>query len=100
VQTGTNLYLIPAEPEKATDVLRFFVTGVASDGTFTVNNLPPGKYLAFTQANVGGQIAALAKLREPEAAAARAKLRRSAETKKTEIELKPCQNLTDYHLKQ
>jgi hypothetical protein len=100
VQSGTNLYLVPAEPDKATDVLRFFVSEVSSDGTFTFNNLPPGKYLALTQANVDGQISTLAKLREPEAATARAKLRRSAEAKKTEVELKPCQNLTDYKLKQ
>jgi hypothetical protein len=101
-QTGTIVYLIPAEPDKATDILRFFATDVASDGTFTLNNLPPGKYLALTQANVDAQIATQAKLREPEteAAAARAKLRRAAETKKTEIELKPCQNLAEYQLKQ
>ena len=102
VQPGSVFYLIPAEPDKATDVLRFFATDVASDGTFTLNNLPPGKYLALTQANVDAQIATQAKLREPEseAATARVKLRRAAETKKTEIELKPCQNLADYQLKQ
>ena len=101
VQPGTIFYLVPAEPDKATDVLRFFVTDVASDGAFTLNNLPPGKYFALTQTNVDAQIATQAKLREPEteAAAARAKLRRAAEAKKTEIELKPCQNLADYHLK-
>ena len=102
VQSGTNLYLVPAEPDKATDLLRFFVTDVAADGTFVLNNLPPGKYLALTQANVDASIATQAKLREPEteAVTARAKLRRTAETRKTEIELKPCQNLTDYQLKQ
>lgn len=101
---GMVLYLVPAEPDKAEDVLRFFVTEIASDGTFTLNNLPPGKYLAITQTNVDGQIATLTKLRQPEAAAARTKLRRSVEaqreTQKTEIELKPCQNLADYQLKQ
>ncbi|HEX3252244.1 MAG TPA: carboxypeptidase-like regulatory domain-containing protein [Pyrinomonadaceae bacterium] len=94
VQPGTNLYLVPAELDKGTDVLRFFVTEVGTDGTFTLNNLPPGKYLALT--NVEPPV----KLRDPEAAAARAKLLRTAATKKTEIELKPCQNLTDYQLKQ
>ena len=97
---GMVVYLIPAEPDKADDVLRFFFAGIASDGTFTLNSLPPGKYIAFTQTNVDGQIATLTKLRQPEAAAARTKLRRSAETQKTEIELKPCQNLADYQLKQ
>ena len=101
VQSGTNLYLVPAEPDKVTDVLRYFVTDVASDGTFALNNLAPGKYLVLTQTNVDPSLAGQAKLREPEteAATARAKLRRTAETKKTEIELKPCQNLTGYQLK-
>ena len=49
---------------------------------------------------VDAQIATLAKLRQPEAATARGKLRRTAETKKSEIELKPCQNRSDYQLKQ
>jgi protocatechuate 3,4-dioxygenase beta subunit len=97
---GTVVYLIPSEPDKAEDVLRFFVADIASDGTFALNNLPPGKYLAFTQTNVDPQIATAAKLRQPEAAPARTKLRRTAETQKTEIELKPCQNLADYQLKQ
>jgi carboxypeptidase family protein len=99
-QPGTIFYLIPAEPDKATDVLRLFAADVAPDGTFSLNNLPPGKYLALAQETVDPQIATQTKLREPEAATARAKLRRTAEAKKTEIELKPCQNLTDYQLKQ
>ena len=96
---GMVVYLVPAEPDKAEDVLRFFVTDVASDGTFTLNSLPPGKYLAVTQTNVDAQIATLTKLRQPEATPARTKLRHTAETQKTEIELKPCQNLVDYKLK-
>ena len=96
---GVVVYLVPAEPDKAEDVLRFFVTEVASDGAFTLNNLPPGKYLAFTQTNVDAQIATLTKLRQPEAAPARTKLRRTAEAQKSEIELKPCQNLADFQLK-
>ena len=40
----------------------------------------------------------LVKLRLPESAETRAKLRRAAESQKTNLELKPCQNLTDYEL--
>ena len=93
------VYLIPNDREKADDVLRYFVTDVDVDGTFTFNNLPPGKYLALPQSTVEPQIATLAKLRQPDATTARAKLRRTAETKKSEIELTPCQNLTDYQIK-
>jgi hypothetical protein len=97
VPEGLAVYLMPASPDKAEDVLRFFVTSVAADGTFGFNNLPPGKYLVLT--NSDAQNASLAKLRQPESAAARTKLRRTAETKKIEIDLKPCHNLNDYQLK-
>jgi len=40
----------------------------------------------------------LTKLRLPEETETRAKLRRDAEAEKTEIEFKPCQNVTDYQL--
>ena len=93
------VYLIPNDKDKVDDVLRYFVTDVEADGTFTFNNLPPGKYLALTQTTVEPQIATVAKLHQPEAAAARIKLRRTAETMKAEIELKPCENLADYQLK-
>ena len=93
-------YLIPNDKDKLEDVLRYFVTNIAADGTFTFNNVPPGKYLALTQTTVDAQIASAVKLHSPGAADARAKLRRSAEAKKSEIELKPCLNVGDYHLKQ
>jgi hypothetical protein len=97
---GMVVYLVPSEPSKADDVLRFFVTEIAADGTFALNNLPPGRYWALAQSNTDAQTATMRKLREPEAANARTKLRKTAETQKTEIELKPCQNLTGYELKQ
>jgi hypothetical protein len=96
---GMVLYLVPAEPDKADDVVRFFVTEIGADGTFALNNLPPGRYWALGQTNTDAQTATLTKLRQPDAATARTKLRKTAETQKTEIELKPCQNLTDYQLK-
>jgi hypothetical protein len=92
---GTSLYLVPAEPDKANDVLRYFVSDVGDDMTFTFNNLPPGRYLTYLHT----QATTLKKLRQPEAAPERLKVRRGAETKKNEMELKPCQNLVDYQLK-
>ena len=99
-QPAGMVYLVPNDKDKVDDVLRYFVTDIAADGTFTFSNLPPGRYLALTQTNVEAQIATQAKLRQPEAATARAKLRRTADAKKSELELKPCQNLADYQLKQ
>ncbi|HEU4833331.1 MAG TPA: carboxypeptidase-like regulatory domain-containing protein [Pyrinomonadaceae bacterium] len=91
-----SIVLMPAEPDKADDVLRYFVSEVSGDLTFAFNNLPPGRYLA----SIETQPPTLAKLRQPESAPVRTKLRRAAEAKKTEIELKPCQNLVDYQFKQ
>ena len=98
VPVGAFVFLVPAEPDKGEDVLRFFVTEVAADGTFGLNNLPPGKYWTLAQTTNDAQITAAGKLRQPESAAARTKLRRAAETAKSELELKPCQNVADYQL--
>jgi len=95
--SGFGVYLIPAEREKSADVLRYFMTSVQADGTFSFNNLAPGRYLALVQP-LDAQTDTPAKLRLPDAAETRTKLRRAAESQKTNLELKPCQNLTDYEL--
>jgi hypothetical protein len=99
VASGVGVYLLPADREKVADVLRYFVTNVAADGAFSFNNLPPGRYLVLLRA-LDADTNTIAKLRLPDATEARTKLRRAAETQKTNLELKPCQNLTDYELKQ
>jgi hypothetical protein len=96
--TKSFIYLVPAEPEKADDVLRFFASLVAADGSFALNNLPPGRYWAIAKASDENESNVLSKLRLPDEAEARAKLRKEAELAKLETELKPCQNVTDYSL--
>ena len=98
VPAGAVVYLVPAEPNKGDDVLRYFVDEVSSDGAFMFNSLPPGRYWSLLQTPPPSDIATLTKLRLPESADARLKLRRTAETQKSEIELKPCQTLNDYQL--
>ncbi|HEY2962711.1 MAG TPA: carboxypeptidase-like regulatory domain-containing protein [Pyrinomonadaceae bacterium] len=97
VPAGLGVYLVPGEREKVADVLRYFVASVAADGTFAFNNLPPGRYLSLLQ-TLAADTSTLAKLRLPEADDARTKLLRAAEAQKTNVELKPCQNLTDFQL--
>jgi hypothetical protein len=92
---ATSIYLVPAEPDKANDVLRYFMSDVGDDLTFTFNNLPPGRYFTY----LDSRTTTLTKFRQPEAVPERLKVRKSAETKKNEIELKPCQNLADYQFK-
>ena len=92
------IYLVPAESEKAEDVLRFFASLVAADGSFALNNLPPGRYRTIAKAAGENDSNVLSRLRLPDEAQARSKLRQEAEVAKTETELKPCQNVTDYQL--
>lgn len=93
-----NVHLVPAEKEKAEDVLRFFTVTVEADRKFLVSNVPPGRYLAFAAVVADNESTAISKLRLPDEVEARVKLRREAEAAKNEIELKPCQNLSDYQL--
>lgn len=92
------LHLVPAEKENAEDVLRFFTAAVPADGAFAFNNLPPGRYWALARQSADGEPQSDATLRASEEADTRLKIRRAAEAAKTEVELKPCQNVIDYQL--
>jgi len=87
------VYMVPAEGEKAEDVLRFFAVLVSTDGSFALNNLPPGRYWVIARP-AGENVQS--KLRLPDQVESRAKLRREVEAAKAEIDLKPCQNVTNY----
>jgi hypothetical protein len=87
------VFLVPAEKESSDEVLRFYGEAVNPDGKFTLNNLAPGRYLLLARTGLDG---GLTNLRVPDATETRAKLRLEAEAVKTEIELKPCQNVVDY----
>lgn len=94
-----RVHLIPAETELADDTLRFAETAVQSDGTFTLNNLAPGRYRLLTsRASVEE-----ASERSPRPIAwkssSRASLRRDAEASNITLDLKPCQRITDYKLR-
>lgn len=92
------VYLVPAEPDKAEDVLRFFVLGAETDGSFAMNSLPPGRYLTLAKVVSESESNVLSRLRLPDEAESRMKLRQEATLAKIESELKPCQNVTDYSL--
>ena len=92
------VHLVPAEKENADDVLRFFAGEVNSDGTFALNNLPPGRYWVLARVVSENEAKSVAKLRSPDEVEMRVQMRRAAETANTEIEFKPCQNVVDYPL--
>ena len=92
------VYLVPGEKENAEDVLRFFASGVGSDGLFALNNLPPGRYWVLGQVTPNTETQSQTRLRSLAEAETRAQLRRAAETGKVLLEFKPCQNVADYQL--
>jgi hypothetical protein len=94
-----RVYLVPSERDKSEDPLRYFTSEVAADGTFSLSNLPPGRYWALAQQSQAEVPASTEKLRLPDALEARSNVRRIAESIKNEVELKPCQNVTDYKLR-
>lgn len=91
-------YLVPAEPEKSNDVLRFFASIISAEGTFEMTNLAPGRYRIVARAVAENESNMLSKLRLPDEAETRAKLLRDAEAAKIETELKPCQNVRDFRV--
>ena len=92
------VYLVPAEREAADELLRFYVGPVSKEGKIDLHNLAPGRYWILMQEVTDVTAAPLTKMRLPDETETRARLRREAEAAKTEIELKPCQNVTDYRL--
>jgi hypothetical protein len=92
------VYLVPAEKDATDNVLRFFSANVESDGSFAFSNLAPGRYWVLAKTPSEKDPTSVRTLRLPDAADARAKLRREAEAAKHELELKDCQNTTGYKL--
>ena len=90
------VHLVPAEAAAADDVLRYAEVPMDRNGAFEFKNIAPGKYRLLHRAAPnepnGGPPAA-------RDANERAKLRKEAEAMKVEIELKPCQRVTDQVVK-
>jgi hypothetical protein len=93
------VYLVPVEREKSDDLLRFYAAPVNADEEVELNNIAPGRYWILAQPAIDSAESPLTKLRLPYVAETRLRLRRAAEVAKTEIELKPCQNVVDFRIK-
>ena len=90
----TVAFLVPAEPESADEVLRYFAAPVSSEGRFWLNNVAPGRYWMLAQHGTDDTRAGMSKVRLPDGLELRSSLRHAAEKAKTEIEIKPCQDVT------
>jgi hypothetical protein len=87
-------YLVPAEPERAEEVLRYFAAPVNSEGHFWLTNVAPGRYWILAQPGTDDTRYEVSKVRLPDGAETRSSLRHVAEKTKTGIELKPCQEVS------
>lgn len=93
-----RVHLVPSEPEAADEVLRYAEGEVASDGSFSLTNLAPGKYWLIAR-ETSDQDQSEAD-RKPFAweAGARVGLRFEGEGSKKVIELNRCQRVSDFVL--
>ena len=98
VPANLDVFLVPAEREKADDVLRYFAVDVAADQTFSAENLPPGRYWITTHPRLPRDTSGN-NLRLPDGAQQRTRIHLMAEASNFVIELKPCQNIADYQLR-
>ncbi len=89
-----SVYLVPVDAAQAEDALRYFAAPVSTTGNFWLNNVAPGRYWMLVQPGTDDTRQDFSKLRLPDAADTRASLRHAAEQKKTELELKPCQDVS------
>ena len=99
IPSQVRVHLVPAEPEMAEDAIRYREALAASDATFTLANLAPGRY--YILAKEAGEAGPNEDGPRPVAwdQAARAAIRREAEAANQTIELQPCRRVTDYSLR-
>ncbi|MCA1555797.1 MAG: hypothetical protein LC747_03810 [Acidobacteria bacterium] len=95
-----RVHLVPAEREQADNILRYAETATLADGSFSFKHLAPGRYFIVAhpadRENAGGSTAPRSLVWD---AAARAALRREAESANVTLDLAPCQHLGDYLLR-
>jgi hypothetical protein len=79
--------------------LRYAEAVARRDGSFSLNNIAPGKYWLVARAAPDDVMGDSQPAPVAQEANERAKLRREAERSKTEVELKPCQRALDQLVK-
>jgi hypothetical protein len=94
-----RIHLIPAEARAADDALRYAEAYARSDGSFSLSNIAPGKYWLVARAAPDDEPSDGPPPPAAWDANERAKLRKEAAAMKVEIELKPCQRVTDQVVK-
>jgi hypothetical protein len=94
-----KVYLVPAEPNSADDVLRYAETEAKADGAFELRNIAPGAYRLVARPASDDDRAESEERPLAWDSPGRNGLRLEGEASKTVIDLGRCQRLKDYRLK-
>lgn len=94
-----RIQLVPAEAAAADDLSRYREILAGSERTFFFKNLPPGRYWLLARIVANDEVIDRAGSLPAWDKVERAKLRKEAEAKKVELELKPCQRSSEQILK-
>jgi hypothetical protein len=92
-------HLVPAQTAAADDLLRYGEVVVDKDNAFEFKNMAPGKYRLLLRAAPNYEPNESPPPPAAWDAVERAKLRKEAVAMNVEVELKPCQRLTDQVVK-
>ena len=90
-----RIHLVHAETAAADALLRYDEVAVGKDNAFEFKNMAPGKYRLLPRAAPNAEPSDHPPTPAAWDAVERAKLRKEAVAMKIEVELKPCQRVTD-----
>jgi len=91
-----RVYLVPAEREAAGNLLRFYEAAADPDGSFTLDNIAPGKYLIVARRAEENGRGLIKVIRQDEAL--RAAVLKEAEASPKALAVKPCEQVNDFNL--
>lgn len=91
-----RVYLVPEEREAAGNLYRYYETAAERDGSFTLDNIAPGRYLMWARRAEENEIGITKFVRLDENL--RTTLLKEAEAQKKAIAFKPCEQVADFDL--
>jgi hypothetical protein len=91
-----RVYLVPEERETAGNLYRYYEAAAERDGTFTIDNVAPGKYLILARRSEENEVGVTRLVRLDETL--RTAVFKEAEALKKAIALKPCEQVADFDL--
>jgi len=91
-----RVYLVPEEREAAGNLYRFYEAAAENDGTFTLDNLAPGRYLIVARRPEDSESGLNKLMRLDETL--RTTILKEAEGLKKAIAFKPCEQVADFDL--